>query len=136
MVLEGIEGVLRTKGAESEEVPQNLQIEHIMPQTWHPHWPLSDDLADDPEAISTRDRMIHTIGNLTLVNGRLNPMLSNAPWGNKRETLADHSVLFLNKRLVKHGPDVWDEAAIEARAKWLHKRAARVWPHADDAPIE
>ena len=135
MVLEGIEGALRTSRAESGEVPRNLQIEHIMPQTWHPHWPLPDDLADDPEAISTRDRMIHTIGNLTLVNGRLNPSLSNAPWDSKRETLGDHSVLFLNKRLVRKGPNVWDEAAIKARGKWLHKRVVEVWPHADNVPI-
>ena len=135
MVLEGIEGALRTDKAESAEVPRNLQIEHVMPQTWHPHWPLPDRLAEDPEAIGGRDRMIHTIGNLTLVNGRLNPVLSNAPWDEKRETLADHSVLFLNKRLVNKGPEVWDEAAIKARAKWLHKRAVKIWPHADNVPI-
>ena len=79
--------------------------------------------------------MTHTIGNLTLVNGRLNPSLSNGPWENKRETLGDHSVLFLNKGLVRNGPDVWDEAAIEARRKWLHKRVVKVWPHADNVPI-
>ena len=66
--------------------------------------------------------MIHTIGNLTLVNYRLNPTLSNEPWDSKRKTLADHSVLFLNKRLVNKGPSAWDEAAIEKRAKWLSKR--------------
>lgn len=135
MVLEGIEGGLRTNKAESREVPDNLQIEHIMPQTWHPHWPLPDDSVDDVEANAKRDRVIHTIGNLTLVNGRLNPSLSNAPWDSKREALADHSVLFLNKRLVNKGPDVWDEAAIEKRAKWLHKRAVKIWPSASDMPM-
>lgn len=135
MVLEGIEGGLRTNKAESQEVPDNLQIEHIMPQMWHPQWPLPDHSADDVEASAERDRVIHTIGNLTLVNGRLNPSLSNAPWNSKREALADHSVLFLNKRLVNKGPDVWDEAAIEKRAKWLHKRAVRIWPSASDVPI-
>ena len=135
MVLEGIEEGLRTNKAESHEVPDNLQIEHIMPQTWHPHWPLPDDSADDVEASAERDRVIHTIGNLTLVNGRLNPSLSNAPWNSKRETLAEHSVLFLNKRVVNKGPDVWDEAAIEKRAKWLHKRAVKIWPSASDVPM-
>ncbi|MCY4428840.1 MAG: DUF262 domain-containing protein [Rhodospirillales bacterium] len=135
MVLEAIEGALRTNKAETGEVPGDLQIEHIMPQTWHPHWPLPDKLVGDPEAIGTRDRLVHTIGNLTLVNGRLNPALSNAPWDKKRKTLADHSVLFLNKRLVNKGPDVWDEAAIEERAEWLHKRVVKVWPHAATVPI-
>ena len=132
MILEGIEEALRTKKAESQEVPGKLQIEHIMPQTWHPHWPLPDDVADDDDEIAKRDRAIHTIGNLTLVNGHLNPALSNAAWENKIETLADHSVLFLNKRLTKKAPRNWDEAAIAKRSKWLHKRAVRIWPHANN----
>ena len=135
MVLEGIEVELRTDKAESQEVPSNLHIEHVMPQTWHPNWPLPSEMAEDEEAVVDRDRMIHTIGNLTLVNGRLNSSLSNAPWDSKRGILADHSVLFLNKRLVNKGPKVWDETAIEKRAKWLHKRAVRIWPHAEGVPI-
>lgn len=129
MVLEGIEAELRTSKAETGEVPSGLHIEHVMPQTWHPNWPLPTKVAEDEEAMADRERAIHTIGNLTLVNGRLNSSLSNAAWGSKRKTLAEHSVLFLNKRLVNKGPKVWDEATIKKRAKWLHKRAVKIWPH-------
>ncbi len=135
MVLEGIEEALRTNKAESGQVPGNLHIEHVMPQTWHPNWPLPAEAAEDEEAVADRDRAIPTIGNLTLVNGRLNSSLSNAPWDRKRETLADHSVLFLNMRLVNKGPKIWDEAAIEKRAKSLHKRAVRIWPHASEMTV-
>ena len=135
MVLEGIEEKLRTNKAESREVPGNLHIEHVMPQAWRPNWPLPDDMAADGEANTNRDRAIHTIGNLTLVNGRLNSSLSNAPWDSKRRTLSDHSVLFLNKRLVNKGPRVWDEAAIEKRSKWLHKMAVKIWPHTGDVQM-
>ena len=131
MVLEGIEAELRTNKAESQELPGNLYIEHVMPQTWRPNWPLPMEVAEDEEA-ADRDRTIHTIGNLTLVNNRLNSSLSNAPWDKKRKTLADHSVLFLNKHLVNEGPEVWDEAAIKERAKWLHERAVKIWPHAGE----
>ncbi len=130
MVLEGIEEALRTNKTESTQVPDGLHMEHVMPQTWHPNWQLPAEVAGDEEAIADRNRAIHTIGNLTLVNGRLNSSLSNAPWEKKRETLADHSVLFLNKRLVNKGPKVWDESAIKKRAKWLHKQAVKIWPHA------
>ena len=133
IVLEGIEAELRTNKAESGEVPGNLHIEHVMPQTWLPHWPLPDDA--DEEDVANRDRIIHTIGNLTLVNGRLNSSLSNAPWDSKRKTLSDHSVLFLNKRLVNKGPTDWDEKAIKKRGKWLHKRAVEVWPHGADVQV-
>ena len=130
MVLTGIEENLRTAKVESREIPKNLHIEHIMPQAWHQNWPLPQG-ADDDEAIVNRDRAVHTIGNLTLVNGRLNASLSNAAWDSKRKALADHSVMFLNKRLVNDGPEVWDEQVIEKRAKWLHERAVEVWPYAD-----
>ena len=135
MVLAGIEEELRTNKAESREVPGNLHIEHVMPQAWHLNWPLPDDVAGDGETVAKRDRAIHTIGNLTLVNSRLNSSLSNAPWGSKRKTLADHSVLFLNKRLVNEGPEVWDETAIERRAKWLHEQAVKIWPHRSDIKV-
>ena len=87
--------------------------------------------AEDEEAVADRNRTIHTIGNLTLVNGHLNS-LSNAPWPSIRKTLADHSVLFLNKRFVNRGTKLWDEAAIEKRGKWLHKRAVKISQHAGE----
>ena len=136
MVLEGIEAAMRTDKAESREVTKKLQIEHVMPIAWRANWPLTGELSDDEEAEAIRDRVIHTIGNLTLVNDRLNASLSNAPWSSKRKTLANHSVLFLNKRLVNEGPEVWDEAAIEKRAKWLHQQAVSIWPHADHIVLD
>ena len=129
MVLTGIEEQLRTERSEAQEAPGNLQIEHIMPQAWQDNWPIAD---DDGEAATRRARAIHTIGNLTLVNGHLNSSLSNGPWDRKKEALADHSVLFLNKHIVNDGPQVWDEAAIKKRALWLHASAVKVWPHCDD----
>ena len=132
MILMGIEEQLRTDKAEIQQVPDNLHIEHVMPQAWHNNWPLPDETEDDSGAAIKRDRTIHTIGNLTLVNGRLNASLSNAPWDRKRKTLAAHSVLFLNKKLVNEGPEVWDEQAIARRAEWLHEKAVKIWPHADD----
>ena len=129
MVLMAIEEHLRTVEAESQEAPRDLQIEHIMPQSWREHWSLREGTADH-EAITKRDRAVHTIGNLTLVNGHLNPELSNSAWEVKRKGLAEYSVMFLNKRLVNEGPDTWDEQEIKNRARWLHEQAIQVWPHA------
>lgn len=131
MVLEGIEATLRTKKTEITDVPGNLSIEHIMPQTWQPNWPLPEKLAKNEEVILERGQTIHTIGNLTLVTSPLNTELSNSSWSDKRKTLAKHSVLCLNRRLVNKGPEDWDERAIKRRAKWLHNKAVKVWPHFD-----
>ena len=130
MVLEGIEGTLRTSKSEARSVPRNLTIEHIMPQGWMRHWPLPADTEEPVTAARHRERMIHTIGNLTLANDKLNPALSNGPWERKRVLLEDHSVLFLNKRVLDDAPQVWDEHAIEERSQKLCEAAIRVWPHA------
>lgn len=128
MVLEGIERELRPRRTESLEVPNGLPIEHIMPQSWSSHWPLPNDGANDDDAISRREEAIHTIGNLTLVTERMNASLSNSPWKKKRAALGAGSVLFLNKRLVDHGPEVWDEDAIAKRSESLYAVAVKIWP--------
>lgn len=128
IVLEGIEEQLRTNKAESGEVTRGLTIEHIMPQGWRETWPLAPGAEDELEAADRRDQTVHCIGNLTLVNGRLNPSLSNAPWEEKREALQRHSTLFLNKELFLDAPEVWDEVAIERRGRRLGDLAKKVWP--------
>ena len=130
LILQGIEGDLRTAWAESQAVPRSLHIEHVMPQGWQTdRWPLPENDNEDA-TIARRNRLIHSIGNLTLVNQRLNSALSNAPWHQKRETLDKHTVLFLNKDLLANAPSGWDETAVADRGKRLHQAAVRVWPHA------
>ena len=134
IVLEGIEEKLRTNMAESQAVPRNLTIEHIMPQKWQAKWPLPSNESNVEKAVELRDnrnRIIHTIGNLTLVNKRLNPSLSNATWKGKRNGLRKHTVLFLNKNLLDEAPDAWDEETIAERAKRLSVVAAQIWPSAE-----
>ena len=131
MVFEGIEDELRTAKAECQSTPRNLTIEHIMPQTWRPHWPLAAGLEDKADAAHHRDQVIHSIGNLTLVNDKLGPALSHSSWEKKRPEFHKHSVLYLNKELLDTAPEVWDEATIEKRARELCRVATRVWPYAD-----
>lgn len=131
LVLEGIEAGLRTNRAESRSVPRNLTIEHIMPQEWRTNWPLPGDITDATKAEGMRDQLVHSIGNLTLVNQRLNSSLSNAPWVDKRNTLERFSTLYLNKILTDNASDAWDEEAIAARARRLCQAAIKVWPHAE-----
>lgn len=128
LVLEGIEEQLRTDRAEDLMPPKGLTIEHIMPQYWATHWPLEDGAPDKEEAVAQRNHIVQSIGNLTLINGRLNSAVSNGPWPGKRGALAEHSVLYLNKDLLTRADDGWDEAAIEERARQLSRVATTVWP--------
>lgn len=104
-----------------------LQIEHILPQNWRPHWPVT---TSDPTARvlaeQERDLNVHRLGNLTLVTAPLNPSMSNAAWPAKRQALREHSSLRLNTAVVSE--EIWDEKRIESRARALAAVACRVWP--------
>ena len=131
MILETIEDDLRGVLAEEAHVARGtLTIEHVMPQSWEEHWPLGP-VSDRFRAELERERLLHSLGNLTLVNSKLNPKLSNAHWASKSETLADHTVLHLNKHLVNTYKDrAWDEAAIRERGAALARVVLRTWPAA------
>jgi Protein of unknown function (DUF1524) len=103
MVLEAIEDQLRgwrdgKQGLGGERVARGkLAIEHVMPRKWQSHWSPATDEAE-------RDRLIHTLGNLTLLTGKLNSKVSNGPWigtDSKRVGLEGHDVLMLNRELLK-----------------------------------
>ncbi len=131
LILEGIEGALRTRYSESRDVPRNLTIEHVMPQNWRRHWTLPDDVEEPGIAEVNRDRLIHSIGNLTLITPGLNSFLSDDPWEKKRKGLREHTNLSINKDLLDNAPDVWDETAIAHRARRICQAAIKVWPHAN-----
>jgi hypothetical protein len=126
-VLWELEVASRGRYTEALARPSSLWIEHVMPQSWQAHWPLPVDAAADttPE-VQRRERLIHTIGNLTLTTDRLNIALGNGMFESKRASL-DASLLALNKWFTSRGE--WNEAAIEERSAELAERAIGIWPH-------
>lgn len=110
-----------------------LEIEHILPQTWEPHWKLPDGVSRDD-----RNWALHGIGNLTLISGPLNKELSHAPWTapddapSKRKGLGKHAKLDLNLRLLSEHPVEWHEDSMKARAGSLLTVARRIWPSPAD----
>jgi hypothetical protein len=142
MILEALEDSLRGNLGEGQSCPRNLTVEHVMPQAWRDHW--DDGL--DPVAALRRDRVVHSLGNLTLVTGRLNPTLSNRPWSDdqaevqglgrtgKRGYLLRHSELKLNATLVADHDGSWTDSDIAARTEQLTRRLARIWPCPQGTP--
>lgn len=129
-VLEALE--LKLRSSKQEFIPEldTLSVEHIMPQKWK----LEDyPLADDAEARTTRDRLIHSIGNLTLVTPGYNSALSNRSFTEKRPEIAANSSLMLNSYFQGFSDeDLWDEAAIKRRARdVLLTHALAQWPLPD-----
>jgi hypothetical protein len=122
-------------------LPPGLEIEHIMPRGWRTYW--GEGVADDPRRTAQRDLDIHTLGNLTLVTGRLNKNLSNRPWTDekalvmdpdgqdpgvgKRSLLNRYNLLVLNKQIVDGNPSAWTDADIHARSLALAKEILVIW---------
>jgi hypothetical protein len=142
-ILAGVELSLRTAKHEQFELPGRLHIEHVMPKGWRSYW--QPDAPLDEIAARERDRLVDTIGNLTLVTKNLNSSLSNRPWTDadaaplaksrtyrglgKRSLLREFSLLALNNQITEANPEAWTEDDIETRSMDLAQRIAAVWPH-------
>ncbi|MBL8861725.1 MAG: DUF262 domain-containing protein [Planctomycetes bacterium] len=125
MLILALESRASTGKTERVRYEDGLTVEHLMPQNWEKHWPLPDGV-DSEEAEELRSRMLHTIGNLTLLTDKLNPAASNAAWPKKREVILKHSILKLNLRLKD--ADEWDEESIRDRGAELFEHAKVIWP--------
>lgn len=155
-ILREIELKMRTKNDEKVST-DNLQIEHVMPQKWSEHWPLTNGTQckfeepylagilgnepvtlEDSELMDKRERAKHTFGNLTLVTGSLNPTLGKGPWGEKADYFS-RSLLAMNRHLSDkaewgdmseelHSHPTWDENVIAARSQFLASKVLEIWP--------
>lgn len=105
-------------------VIDNLTIEHIMPQNKNLSTAWQKMLGDDWE--TTRDRYLHTLGNLTLTG--YNSELGDRPFPEKQELLEDTmthiTVLYSD---VKDKTE-WNVSTIEARAERLSDLVLRLFP--------
>ena len=143
LILERLELALRGKKSEDHVIPDELQVEHVLPQRWAAHWTLQgktipESIAFYPilakeefealaDPIRSRNDKLHTLGNLTLLNKYLNPAASNGAFDLKRSEYS-HSVLRLNRYF--DGLASWDEEAISERGKKLGELLCKVWPRA------
>ena len=96
----------------------DLQIEHIMPQTLTDKW--RKDLGEEWREI--HDKYVHTIGNLTLTVD--NPTMGNRPFSYKQRTY-QKSKLNLSRSLT--GYEAWGESEIQKRAAQMAESAASLW---------
>lgn len=151
-LLTELEGGLRVSvKSEEPELPNlsALDIDHILPRSWHTHWPLKDGsaAADSDESdieilvrsggtltpwqqlIRQRHESIPTLGNLTLLNLSVNRAAQHCDFAVKRDKLIANTSLRLNVPLIAN--TVWDEVAISGRANALTDEALKIWPKSE-----
>ena len=119
----------RPQFAERTEMPSGLWTEHMLPVTWTEEWPFPDGetidhSSDDPRA-AERKRILHTLGNLTLITDSLNISSGNKSFAEKKEKLAENTGLFLNKWFAKK--EEWNELHIKERGEELADKALGIW---------
>lgn len=141
VVLRAVEEYKRAQDTRYGDVPlpTTMSIEHVMPQKWREHWRPESPLTHEQE--QQRDRMVHTLGNLTLVPQSLNSSLSNRPWADaeanglshggqpglgKWSILSQFNLQVLNKEILEHQKG-WTENDIAERSDELARVIAKIW---------
>ena len=135
-VLWELECTSRTKYHVHTPKPENMSIEHILPQAWRRYWPLPDGRYAplDPligvdeamfTATSARHNALHTLDNLTLITVPGNAAASNSAFAVKSPWLKQ-SLLAMNLVILEEKS--WDENSIYQRGQTLAALAMQVWP--------
>ena len=123
-------GYAEIKEQDAPQLGMSLTVEHVLPQKWRSHWPVAEEELPDEvrhELEAERDAHIHRLGNLTLATKKLNPSVGNAAWPTKRAGLDKHSILHLNRDLVKDHPETWSEVDVDVRGEKLADLIAQHW---------
>lgn len=125
----------------------NYQLEHIMPQKWQKNWkkenvPYVDNngvqIQDEVEGMGHRDEKIFSLGNMTLLNGKLNNIISNSDFitklegkpaekGKKAQAGIKQCADLLITREDIINKSTWDEQAIFEREKKLTREIMNIW---------
>ena len=144
-ILSRLEHAERHKYSEIIKIDSQLTAEHVLPQSWCGNWALVGGHQVNQEqfeqaikkdrlqlplgalerAIVERERLVNTIGNLTLIVGRLNSSIGANTFDLKRAAILQHSSLRLNRYF--QSVDEWDEEAITRRSELLFRDALTIW---------
>jgi len=139
MVLRAIEAHIRTSKSEAVTLPDELTVEHLLPQKGGiADYPYANNLPllAGETAERCRERLLHTIGNLTLLTTELNSSVSNGPFPGKSTNIGINSDLRLNAWLRTSPPPTWSEASILARGSTLFEVAREIWQCAEGEPVD
>ena len=106
-------------------------LEHIMPKKWRNNWD-KDNKLSEPEK-KERDRIILTLGNLTIITKQLNSSIRDSDWPTKKNGSGKNKGLneyaqgieIFSKYMQKEN---WDEICIKERAEELYNYSVNhVW---------
>lgn len=129
---------------DTKTLQYNFQLEHILPQKWEQNWmsvPYVDKngntLPNDENSKKKRYSKVYSLGNMTLLNGRLNASVSNNDFqkkmegGSKKKGVIKYSSLSVTKDdlvdQVYNKKKIWNEQSITEREKYLGDEIISLW---------
>jgi hypothetical protein len=97
---------------------EKVNLEHVLPQTYSAAWKhIPQDQHPD---------LVKRLGNLALMNKRMNSKAANSDFTTKQKFFAD-SQITLTKELASLSQ--WSPAEIDSRQRMLAKLAVKTWPN-------
>lgn len=129
---------------ETKTLQYVYQLEHIMPQKWEDNWKdvvyvdeNGNILPDNEKSKADRYIKIYSLGNMTLLNGRLNASIGNKDFktkmegmGRKKGVIKYSSLSVTKDDLVKkiyRQNKQWNEQTIIEREKYLGDEIIALW---------
>lgn len=122
-------------------------LEHIMPQKWLQNWQDvtaydtdGNEIEDSDDIERIRSHAIYEIGNMTLLNSKLNTSISNSAFYDKvhgkhgRKGIKDLADLRLTRAVIDNNTE-WNELKIYARTTEFEQRIRDIWD-ANTLPTE
>ena len=113
-MLRELEKSLRSTQEVHVNPPDLVHLEHIYPQR-----PAGEPWPDHAT-------YVHRLGNLTLLDSRLNEQLKNADFAAKKERAYSQSELRITNELLDY--DEWTPTQVEQRQAILCQRTLQLWP--------
>lgn len=106
------------RGGVSDITPDRsaASIEHILPLDYYEKWDIENEIAD---------RMVNRLGNMCLLEDRINRDLQNEQYNVKKGKYSQ-SVYLTTKAISEHF-DEWDEEAVNKRQKRMSEIAPSIW---------
>lgn len=133
MILKALDQQLGTPKEIEVQIKGEVSVEHVMPQNidaigWKIVFPADKDELERIRAVENRRRIIHTMGNLTLVSGPLNFSIQDDPFKLKRLEILKHNSIRLNSYFLDfNDDDEWSEDNIRNRGISLFNVAKTIW---------
>jgi uncharacterized protein with ParB-like and HNH nuclease domain len=129
-ILYMIESVIRDRTRHSTSLLglARYSLEHVMPKKWENNW---NTLTSEEEK-NIRNRLLLTLGNLTIITTSLNTSIRDADWNTKKNGRGERHGLKTFASGIEtfsHFLDRtnWNEDVIKERAEFLFSKAREIW---------